>query len=153
MKGRWNSDGAAHTVEQMLIFLLVIKVSRVLLDLVHTECAGIYGFGPKIVVLELAINLPFLFALGVGGPNVLDVLATHDMVPLMVGPARMGLGLREEVCLVKGLWKHHGDFIPDLPSFRGEPAESFLQVLERVGPALGGDMWELEGLLSGLIGR
>lgn len=122
------------TVEEVLVLLVVVKVSRVLLDLVDAENAGVDFLGPQAVLLELAVDLALLLAVLVLDPDALDVGALDDVVPLAILLARVRLGLREESGLLKALGEHHGDFVPDGTSLAGERLEALLEVLERLAP-------------------
>jgi hypothetical protein len=122
------------TVEEVLVFLVVVKVTRVLLDLIDAEHAGIDLLGPQAVLLELTVDLTLLLAVLVLDPDALDVGALDDVVPLAVLLARVRLGLREEGGLLKALGEHHGDLVPDGASFAGERLEALLKVLEWLAP-------------------
>jgi len=127
----------------VLVILLIVKVTAVLLDLVNIEMAGVNLLGSQAVVLELALNLSLLLALGVLDPDALDVGTLHDMVPLVVMLAGVGLGQREEAGLVHGFGEHEGDLIPNLASLAGQGLERLLQVVQRLRP-------RLRSLLGGL---
>ena len=122
------------TVEEVLVLFLVIKITAVLLHLVDTQHAGVNRLHTQVVVLELAINLALLLALGVLDPDALDVGALDDVVPFLILAAGVWLGQPEEGSLVKGLWEHECYLVPDAASLAGERLERLLKVLERLRP-------------------
>ena len=122
------------TVEEVLVLLVVVEVTRVLLDLVDAEHAGVDLLGPQAVLLELAVNLALLLAVLVLDPDALDVGALDDVVPFTVLLARVRLGLGEESSLLKALGEHHGDLVPNGASLASERLEALLEVLERLAP-------------------
>jgi hypothetical protein len=82
----------------MLVFLLIVKVTTVLLDLVNTELGRIDLLGAEVVVLELAADLAMLLAVLLG-PQRLNVGTLDDVVPVRVGSAVDLLGLSEDLLL------------------------------------------------------
>src|SRR5690242_5936554 len=119
------------TVEEVLVLLLVIKVTTVLLDLIDAENARDDVLSTQAVVLELAVDLALPLAALVLNPDALDIGTLDDVVPLRVVLAGVRLGVREESGLLHLLREHHGDFIPDSACFAGERLEVLLEVLER----------------------
>ena len=122
------------TVEQVLVLLIVIKVSAVLLDLVDTQHAGVNLLGSQAVVLELAVDLALLHTIFVLDPDALDVGALDNVVPLAVRLAGVRLGLGEEGGLLKALGVHHGDLVPDGAGLAGKRLEALLEVVQRLCP-------------------
>jgi hypothetical protein len=139
------------TVEQVLVLLVVIKVTAVLLDLVNAQYAGVDLLHPKVELLQLSVNLTLLLALRVLDPDVLDVGTLDNVVPLAVMLARVWLRCREEGGLVEALRKHHGHLVPCGACLASERLEALLEVVERLRPRivleLAERVWELEDLL------
>ena len=132
------------TVEEVLVLLLIVKVTRVLLDLVNAKDTWVDMLRTQAVVLELAVDLALLLAVLVLNPDALNVGALDNVVPLRVVLASVWLGVREEGGLLHLLREHHGDLIPDGACLTGERLEVLLEVLERLGPRAGVEA--LEGL-------
>ena len=125
------------TVEEMLVLLVVIKVTAVLLDLVDAEDAGVDVLCTQAVVLKLAVDLTLLLAVGVLDPDALDVSALDDVIPLGVVLASVRLGVGEEGGLVHLLRVHHGDLIPDGAGLASEGLEALLEIVQRLCPRAG----------------
>jgi hypothetical protein len=102
------------TVEKMLVFLLIVKVTTVLLDLVNTKLGGIDLLGAEVVVLELAANLAVLLAILLD-PEGLNVGTLDDVVPVSVGSAVDLLGLSKDLLLesLNSVRSKKCDFVPD----------------------------------------
>jgi len=148
-----NPAGAVHTIEEMLVCLIVVEVSTVLLDLVNIERCRVNLLCTETVVLELAINLTLFLSLSVGGPDTLNVGTLHDVVPFTVMLADVGLWKGEQVCVIHSFGEHECDLIPDLASLSGERLESVLEVLDGVAPCLRNLLRGLQDLLRKNRGR
>ena len=118
----------------LLVILFVIEVTSILLDLINAEGLRIDGACSQIVVTELAVNFALLDTLSVDSPLVLDVLALHDIVPLLLRSLGVRLGVRPEARLAHVLREHHGDLVPDLPGLIGESIERILQLVQWLVP-------------------
>ena len=125
------------TVEQMLVLLLVIKVTRVLLDSVDAEDRGVNLLGTKVIVFETTANLTMLLTIGILDPDALNIFALYDVIPLVVRTAVSLLGLvaRSNLLLegLNSIGDEKSHLIPDSLGLIGELAEEFLQ---RLGPML-----------------
>jgi len=139
------------TVEQVLVLLVVVKVAAVLLDLVDAENAGVDLLDPQVELLELAIDLALLLALGVLNPDTLDVGALDDVVPLAVVLAGVGLGCREESGFVEALRVHGCHLVPCRFGLASERLEALLKVVERLGPQVFLELAEGAGELEDLL--
>jgi len=145
------------TVEQMLVLLVVVKVAAVLLDLVHAEHAGVDLLDAQVELLELAVDLALLLAVGVLDPDALHVGALDDVVPLAVVLAHVWLGAGEEGRFFETLREHQGDLVPGGAGLAGERLEALLEVLQRLVPRilleLAEAVGEFEHLLLALLRR
>jgi hypothetical protein len=103
-----------HTVEQVLVLLFVIKIARVLLYGIDSECTWVHFLRPQTVVLEMTIDIPLLFALGIGDPNTLNVGTLDDMIPFMVWFPSVRLGCGEEGRSIERVREHQRDVVPRL---------------------------------------
>lgn len=121
----------------MLVLLLVIKVTRVLLDSVDAEDRGVNLLGTKVIVFETTANLTMLLTIGILDPDALNIFALYDVIPLVVRTAVSLLGLvaRSNLLLegLNSIGDEKSHLIPDSLGLIGELAEEFLQ---RLGPML-----------------
>lgn len=75
------------TVKQVLVLFVVIEVPAILLYLVDAELGRINLFGAKTEVIKLASDLAVRLALFVLDPDILNIGAVYDVIPLAVGDA------------------------------------------------------------------
>ena len=82
----------------MLVILVIVEVPRILLHgIVDAQVARIHLLGPQRMRIQLPIDLPPLPTGLALDPDLLDVLAADDIVPVAVRLAPRGLGRRQEV--------------------------------------------------------
>lgn len=128
----------------MLVVLLVIKVTAVLLDLVDAELRRIDRLDAQVEVIELAANLTMPFAIGALDPQLLDISALDDVVPVLA--ALSSLGLAEPGGLIEGILRNKQlDLVPKGLGLGVHAIEGLLKafegsVRERVGDGLNGVM-------------
>src|SRR4051812_47695121 len=95
----------------MLVVGLVVQIAAVLLDGVDAELGGIDRLHAEVVILETAIDLTVAVAAGAAYPQVLQVLALNDMIPVVA--TTVGLRLAEPGGVVEGaLGDEQLDLIP-----------------------------------------
>jgi len=112
----------------VLIVGFVIQISTVLFDRVDTKLRWIDGLHTEIEVLEPAVNLAMALAVGILNPQLLDIGAPHDMVPVIA--TTMRLGLAEPAALLEGrLRDKELDLLPESLSLGGRTAEQVLELL------------------------
>jgi hypothetical protein len=135
----------------MLIILVVIKITRVLLDTrVDTEGTGVGLLDTEIICLQLAINLTLLLTVGASHPDALDIGATDDVVPVGVGPTGVLLGQGEHRVVVHGIREEVRDLIPKLTSLIREGLQLILEDLKGLGGSGSGGS-NRSGLLNVLL--
>ena len=122
------------TVKQMLVLLVVIEIATVLLDLVDAQRGRIDLLDAQVVVLELAVDLALLLAIGILDPDTLDVGTLDDVVPLVIRLARVRLRGGEEGGLLKRLGEHEGYLVPDAAGLAGERLQRLLEVVQWLCP-------------------
>ena len=139
----------------MLIVGLVIKVAAVLLDLVDAELGRIDRLHAQVEVIELAANLAMLFAIGSLDPQLLDIGALDDVVPVLT--ALSSLGLAEPGGLIEGtLGDEKLDLVPKGLGLRVHAIKGLFKALEggvreRVGDGLDGVMGLVEVIGKDLL--
>ena len=144
------------TVKQVLIVLFVIKVAAVLLDLVDAKLGRIDRLDAQVEVVELAANLTMLLAVGALHPNLLDIGALDDVVPVLA--ALSSLGLAEPGRLIEGILRNEElDLVPKGLGLRVHAIEGLLEALksgvrERVGDGLDGVMGLVEVVRQDMLG-
>lgn len=124
------------TVKQVLVLLVIIKVTTVLLHCIDSKLGGIHLLGSELEVINLATDLAVRLALRVGSPQLLDIGAVHNVIPFAIGDARVLLGLGiDEVFLegIDGIGGEHGNFGPDGLGLGGGLSVGLLQGL---GPGI-----------------
>ena len=140
----------------MLVVLLVIKITTVLLDLVDAELGRIDRLDAQVEVIELAANFAMLFAVGSLDPQLLDIGALDDVIPVLA--ALSSLGLAEPGGLIEGILGNKKlDFIPKGLRLVIHAIEGLLEALEggvreRVGDGLDGVMGLVEVIGKDLLG-
>lgn len=87
----------------MLVVVVVVEVAAVLLHLVHAELRGVHILDAQVKVVELAADLAARLAVLTLDPQPLYVGAANNVVPLIVGDARVLLGLEVAEVLLEGL--------------------------------------------------
>src|ERR1700761_8338941 len=102
------------TVEQMLVSFFVIKIARVLLDFINSQCAWVDFLGSHAVWIEVTIKLTMLLAVCTFNPDTLKIRASGDDIPLVVRLLFMWLWRSEEVFGVKRFWEQERNFVPSL---------------------------------------
>jgi hypothetical protein len=155
------AQSGEHTVEQVLILLVVIQITGILLDSVDSEHAWVDLLGPQAVRGQVAVNLAMLVAVSALNPHALDVSAASNGIPLVVGLLAVWLWHAEEVGSVKSIGEHHRDVVPDLTSFLRQAIEGLCKVGEGLGDfleqrVLSWRFWSVErshGLLQRSNGR
>lgn len=134
----------------MLIVLIVIQVTGVLLDTrINTQRAGIGLLDSQVIGFKLAINLTLLLSIGTFNPNALHIRATNDVVPVRVGTTVVLLRQGEEGVMAHGFREAARHLIPEVTSFIRQRLELLLEVLERLGEAVGSLLGRGEDLLEG----
>ena len=134
----------------MLVVLIVIQVTGVLLDTrINTQRAGIGLLDSQVICFKLAINLTLLLSIGTINPDALDIRATNDVVPVRVGTTVVLLRQREDGVMAHVLGEAARDIIPEVASFIRQRLELLLEVLERLGEAVGSLLGRGEDLLEG----
>lgn len=126
-----DSNSYQLTVEEMLVLLVIVKVTAVLLDLINTELLGVDLLGSELEVVKLAANLSVTLAIGLS-PEGLDIGTLDDVIPVAIGLSGNLLGLGRERVLLEGLdsiGDEHGDFIPDSLGLGGDLAKDLLEGL------------------------
>ena len=125
--------GDQLTVEQVLVILVVIKITTVLLDIrINAKRAGVHLLHAQIIGLELAVDLTLLSTISTCDPGALDILAANNMVPVRAGTAGMLLGQREHGSVVHRVGEVVRHFLPQLASLTGKGIEVVLELLERL---------------------
>lgn len=74
-----------RTVKQMLVLVVIVKITTVLLDLVDAELRRVNLLGTQAEVVQLAANLAATLSIGTFNPERLHIGAVHDVIPLAVG--------------------------------------------------------------------
>lgn len=138
--------GTRLTVEQVLIILVVVKITAILLDLVDAELGWVHGFGPQVVGLEVTTNLTVAVAIGILHPRTLDISTLDDVVPSVVRFAVVLLGAGEVGGLLSEVGDQKRDLVPQGLGLCGHAAEDILEVLQRLGPRLGDWLGRVEAV-------
>jgi hypothetical protein len=102
------------TVEEVLVFLLIVKITTVLLDLVNAELCRVDLLGTEIEVVEFSANLTMLLAILLD-PEGLDISTLDDVIPVGIGPTVGLLGLGQDLLLesLNSVGGKKSDLVPD----------------------------------------
>lgn len=129
-----------HTVKQVLVIGLVIQVTAVLLHLVDAKLGWVNSLDTEVEIGKLAIHLAVVFTALALNPELLDIGALDDVVPVVT--ATGGLGLGEPVGVVEGtFWHEELDLVPEGLDLGGHAMEGLLNV----GDGLASSVNELFG--------
>lgn len=144
------------TVEQMLIILVVIKITGVLLHAgVDAKRARIGLLDPEIIGFQLAIDLALLLTVLTSDPDALNVGAADDVVPVGVGTAVVLLGEGKERILIHALREEAGHLVPELTSLVRERLQFLLECVQRLGEPVGTvirrDLGRMVGTVLGTV--
>ena len=120
----------------MLVIGLIVQVAAVLLDLVDAELGRVDRLDAQVEVLNTAIDLAMLLAVGALHPQLLHISALDDMVPVVA--LLVGLRAAEPGGLIKrAFWHEELDFIPERLGLGRHPPEGLLKALKRAARLIG----------------
>jgi hypothetical protein len=142
------------TVKQMLVILVIVKITSVLLDTrIDTESTRIGLLDSQIIGLQLAINLPLLLAAGSSDPDALDISTTDDVVPVGVRTTGVLLRQREDRVMIHAVGEVASNLIPQMTSLIRQRLKLLLEVMKRLGQRISTLLGQSEDLLEGRSNR
>ena len=152
----WNVSGLGststwepRTIEQMLVVGCIVKITAVLLDMrIDAQRAWVNLLGAQCKVFQLPFNLSFLLAVGILNPDILNIGALGDVMPVGVRSASMLLGGREEAGPFHLMREHLSDLIPDRASLSSQRPEGILETVQGLCPNFRGLLWWLKDMLE-----
>lgn len=130
----------------MLVVLFVVEVATVLLDLVDAQTRGVHSLDTEVVGLQAVVGLG---AASSCDKRLGDISALDDVVPVVVRPAGVLLGVGEESRLLKSIGNHELDLLPQSLGINSQALDGLLESSERADGS-SGIVAGAHGLLGGI---